>query len=644
MSLRNKIAIWSLLVVILIFVVSIRWIQPSYRTARMWLFLRMADQAIERKDYGSASLAFRKALLSGYENPASWKRLAKFLEEVHSPEIIGVWERLANMEPTVPQHRYNQIAAALQFGRTYQAEELIGRLPSALLETPEGLRLRAEVATRKRQFPQAGQLLEKLVALRPDDKKAQFDLYCIRANSEDPAVSGLAREKLKEVAATESEFTAAAMRRLVAIAKENGDTYEADRIAGRLASRQDATAQDQITYVQLEGLINSFTLPMAVASLRDYAARHPADFGAIVEWLVASKVDLSGTGRWIAEIPPEARILPHIEPALFQYYLAAGDFDQVFRMLRNPASSLHCSAKVLDLAAKAIEEDRSGATSAEQTWIQAIYACEGKVQPLRILSSLASAVGWSGATGRALSALADASPGDPSAWWLLVQHESSVHNLAGMYKALGGLMRLNPYDITVASSWVLAASLVRQGDLDEVLGIAKRTYESTYPSDPRAATAYAMALLQADRNAEAMAVVDQMSLVDRREPQRAIYVGSVLAANGRMKEAFDYFDRSEVLERNSFPEERMLRRIWKGVASGEASTAEEARKIIADRDSAEGNTDKIQAELNSEIQRRSDPGELQRILSTLKTESESRRKMAPEVEKMMSDLRKGRKQ
>src|SRR5688572_8373711 len=79
MSRRNKIALWSLLVVILIFVVSIRWIQPAYRTAKMWLFLRMADQAIERKDYGSASLAFRKALLSGYENPASWKQLAKFL-------------------------------------------------------------------------------------------------------------------------------------------------------------------------------------------------------------------------------------------------------------------------------------------------------------------------------------------------------------------------------------------------------------------------------------------------------------------------------------------------------------------------------------------------------------------------------------
>jgi tetratricopeptide (TPR) repeat protein len=639
MSLRNKIGLWGLLAALIIGAVCIQWVQPAYRTTKMWFFLNMADKAIDRQDYNSASLAFRKALLSGQENPASWKALARFLDLLGSAEVINVWERLASMEPTVATYRYKQAEAALRFGRVYQAEEILAKMPAEWRTAPEGIAIEVEVNIHKKQFGAAVRLLNKLLEIKPGDPHATFQLMCLHAADEDPATSQPAIEALERLAAENSEFSTEALRRLIGNEQKSANLNEANRLAQRLIARPDATLQDRLLHAQFEVATNSFTLAITVANLRAYALQNPASFAPIMDWFVNSKVDPEGTARWVAKMPPDAVQKPAFAPPLFQYYLSTGDWDQVYRILKAPGSALSLSPKVYDLATKSIDEDRAGDTSADKDWQETIYAAEGQPRVLRILSLLASGRGWSSATGRALSALAEASPSDPSVWWLLVQHENSVRNLPGLYKALEGLMNINPYDINVASNWVLAAALVKKGEKDNLLDVAKRTYYSTYPSDPRAATAYALALLQVKRVQDALNVVEQMTLADRREPQRAIYVGAVLAANGRKEDALDYFNRSESLTDNSFSEERTLRRIWKGVALGEATTAEEAEQILI-RNNDPAMQTKISQDLRGDIQRRSDPAEIQRIYQSLKAETESRRETPVEVLQILQEARK----
>ena len=640
MSLWNKIGLWGLLAALAIGAISLQWIQPAYRTAKMWLFLNMADKAIERKDYNSASLAFRKALLSGMDNPASWKALAKFLDQMGSPEVINVWERLAKMEPAVAQYRYNQAEAALKFARVYEAEEVFRGMSKALQGTPEGLRIEAEIAIAKKQDQAAEKALSRLLELKPGDQRASFDLTSLKVSSSDPGVRMEARAQLEQIAAGESAFTSAALRKLVSLAADEKDFNEADRLAGRLAGRPDATIQDRLTFAQLEAMSNSFTLAITLQNLRVYANNHPESFDAIMRCLLSSGLDSAGTARWVEELPPATRAQPEVESALFSYYLATADWDHVFELLKNPKSPLHLPQNVFDLANAAFEQDRAGDTSADKTWQEAVYAAEGHPKPLQILSLLASARGWTSATGRALSALADSAPGEASVWWLLVQHEKGVRNLPGLYKALQGLMRINPYDINVASNWVLAGALVRQGDTSELLKIAERTYYSTDPSDGQAATAYAIALLQVNHPEEAMRIIDKMSISDRRNPARAVYVGAVLAANGRKAEALEYFDRSAQISDSLFSEEKALRAIWRGVANGEATTAEEAERLLVQRKDPDIQPQKIEAELANEIQRRSDPAEVQRILSSLKAETESRQKSPVQLEELMRSVRK----
>ncbi len=639
MSLRNRIGLWALLVFIVFAAVSVRWVQPAYRASRMWFYLNLADKAMERKDYNATSLALRKAIMSGMEHPHPWKALARFLDEVGSPEVINVYERLAGMEPTVEDYRYKQIAAALRYGRLYQAEEILARVPPEWRETPEGLRLAVEIALRKNRTEVARSALNRLLLMNPDDAKAEFDLMSLQALSSDVAERERARTRLLRLAGESGEFALPAARRLISLEQQEGNLLEANRLAGRLVGLPTSTAQDLLLFAQLEIATNSLSLPLTFKRLREFAQKNPGEFPLIMNWLIESRTDPEGTNRWVQELPASFSERPDTAAGLFQFYLASGQWEKVFDLLGNPMSKLQLPTVVLQNARKAFEEEQQHSINAEQTWMAAVYGAENSPTTLRILSLLASARGWTAATGKALAALAAASPGDSSAWWLLVQHENNVRNCPGLYKALQGLMRINPYDINVASNWVLAASLVRQGDLEEILRVAKRTYESTYPSDPRAATAYATALLQANRPQDALRVIEEMSVANRREPQRAVYVGSVLAANGRFADALEFFSRSENLGENTFPEERRLRRIWKGVALGEATSAAEVEKILLRNNNPDVQPEKINAQLRSEIKQRTDPAEVQRILSTLKSESQSRQNPPPEVEKMIQSLR-----
>lgn len=641
MSLRNKIALWAIVAAILIALVSFQWLRPAYRSARMWLFLNMANEAIERKDYNAASLAFRKALLSGNEYPASWKALAEFLEQANSPEVINVWARLATMEPEVASHRYAEIAAALRFGRTSQAEEVFAQIPPAWRNAPEGLRLAAEIAFRRNDVPVAEARLQEILRQVPDDQFARFTLNSLRAGNPDPAISQPARRALEEFAAGNGEYALPARRRIIALEQAAGTLYEADRLAAQLIQQPGATVQDRLLHAQLELATNSLSLPVTIRNLRQYAVDHPEEFGTILSWLLETRFDFDGTRRWLEELPPKfVTDHPEIHGPLLQYYLGSRSFEKAYVLLGDPKSPIGLSPNVLDLARRAIEQDEQGLPSADQTWISALYATEGKSQPLRVLSLLASSRGWTAATGRALTALADAAPGDPSAWWLLVQHENNVRNLPGLYKALNGLLRLNPYDPAVASNWVLAAALVRQADAERLVEVAHRAQAAAPPGDPRAATALAMALLQAGKPAEAVAIIDKMREVDRRDMSRAIYVGAIYAANGRFPEALECFQRSEENAEETFPEERAFRRIWKGVALGEAPSAKEAEQLLIRQENPDVMAQKLSGELRDAQLRRADPAEVQRILGTLKAEAESRqRPPPPEVERLLREVR-----
>jgi len=639
MSLRNKIALWAALVAIVIGIFSLQYVRPTYRAAKMWLYIRMAEKYTAKKDYNAASMALRIALLSGLEYPDSWKALANFLEQINSPDVIDVWERLASMEPNVHEYRYKQAGAALKFGRGYQAEEVLNRVPPEWRNDAGYLRQEAALAVVRKDADTAERDLSRLVEMDPKDEQAAFDLAVVRATSDSEEKRAAARARLREIAASGTSFSAPALRQLVTFAVQDHDLAEADRLGAKLVELPDVQIRDRLLFLQLELATNSWSSQDSLQKLRDYLVHHPEDFNAAMEWMLNVKLDPEGTRRWVESLPASFTQDPTVQTGLLEYYFNNSNLEAAFRILRARQADFQIPSNVIDLAEQALLQNRSDDADAEQTWMRVIYATEGNPRALQILSLLASSQGWTSATGRALSAFADAAPMQAGAWNLLAQHERSVGNLAGLYKALSGLLKINPYDKSVSSQWVMAAVLLRKADTHEVIEAAGRAYNSASPAEAAAGTAYAMALLENDRAKEALDVVEQMSEADRRDPSRAIYVGAVLAANGRKSEALDYFARAENFNNFNFAEEKGLLRIWEGVAKGEATTEQEAAQVIAERKDYQAEAEQIRKDIEEQLRRRYDPEEAQRIFQSLKAEMESRKTVPPEVQEILRQAR-----
>ncbi|MFY8216681.1 MAG: hypothetical protein ACOVMP_08780 [Chthoniobacterales bacterium] len=105
MSFWNRIALWAFIVLVICTAAGFQYVVPAYRHFKSRMALKMANEFVEAEDYNSASLSFRKAILSGSSDPFVWKNVAAFLEKIKSPEIGKIWETLAELEPDVPEHK-----------------------------------------------------------------------------------------------------------------------------------------------------------------------------------------------------------------------------------------------------------------------------------------------------------------------------------------------------------------------------------------------------------------------------------------------------------------------------------------------------------------------------------------------------------
>lgn len=637
MSLWNKIGLWAFIIVGTILVVNAKWFQPEYRLIKMKIFLRTAEADVAKKDYNGAVEAYRKALLSGQEHAEAWISLAKFLEEVGSPEIVNVWERVASMSPPSQAAIYHSKAAlaAFRFGRFYEADQLLAKVPLNEQGTEDYLRASAALALNKNNLVYAQQALDRLRSMNRKDSGAAFELLLLQLKSGDPSAIETAKAELEQLGDSDQQVAADALRQLIKIALDSGDPAEADRLATKLITKPNATFDDRAQFIRLELQTNSLSLMDSIGALRTYGQQHPEFFEQVVSILMAAKVDPAGTDLWIKELPASFTDKPEVKAGLLRYYLGLSDWDNAFRVLRAQEKTAHIPQNAIDLAEKAIHADIADDSSAEQTWMKAIYAADGNAPALQALSAIASARGWSVATGLALNALTQAAPQEVPAWKMLIEHERAAGNLEGVYSALDGLKDINPYDIPTISQWVIASVLLRKGDADSILDVAKRAYYSTDPANADAGTAYAVALMEAGHTNEALEVVERMSIKDRRDLDRAIYMGAVYAAAGEKSEALDYFKRSEDLATARFPEEKALRRIWKDVALGGSMTNDEAKRLLAKRADEERDTEKIDRELHQQLERRSDPAEVQQILEGLKAETEKRNKNPVDIGQLL---------
>lgn len=638
MSPWNKVALWAFVALVIVTAASFQYVVPTYRYFKSQMYLNMADRYIEDEDYNAASLAFRKAILSNHRSPEVWKRLGAFLEKIQSPEVAKIHETLVDLEPEVHEHKIRQAEAMLRQGRGFQTQQILEALPPEAKETVDFHRVSAEFALTRRDYEGAGNHYDAWLALDPGNEDVAFRKLVTRMYSPDPLIAYPAKYEIEAIASAGGDLAAQAYRELVARSVQEGDVYDASRLASRLVELPDPKFEDMATYLNLEIASQSFALPLALEKFLAYGKNDPARFPQVAGFML-ERGQLQAVRSWMETLPDDLINHPDVQITRLQIALASQDWPSAFAILRGEAMPFKVPENTLRLAEEAFAQHDAHNKDAEQTWQRAIFSSPGNAGALQVLSLLAEARGWKYATGRTLQALASLASGNIEAWRRLARFEALTGNLAGYHHALGGLMRINPYDIGVGSDWVLSSVLLRKESPEAVLKVAERAYKSTYPANPAVATSYAVALLGSDRNEEAFEVINAMSASDRAAPERAIYIGAVYAANGHTEQALDYLNRDQTVAAMRFAEERGFRRVWSGIARGEITAQEELQAILAQRTGWQDDADKIAAELQREMEIRYDPATSQRILEDLRAQADERRRTPAELQKLVQELR-----
>jgi len=640
MRLRNKIALWVLVGFAVVFASSVIWALPAYRTARTVFYLNMGERLAEQKNLAGASLAFRKAMLAGgYRQVWAWERLLKFLEGLDSPEVVAVWGKIADLEPENLTPRYRQAKAAMRFGKRVEASEILERVPEEHRSDAGYLEVAAVIAMEKRDFAQAIADYERAVEAEPGNAELKLQLARARGFSSDSSVRVSAMEDLTGMAKGSGAFAASALRTLIDLAIAQGQLYEADRLASRLIERPDGTVADRLRHLDLEIASNSLSLPVTVEALETYAEEHPEDMERITGALL-EKGAVASLRQWEARLPEGVRATPDAQRSLLRIALALGDWKKVFAILSSGASGYDVNLEAIAMAQKAFDQYEAGDPGAEQTWANAIYTSGSNLVALNILTVLADSRGWRRALGRSLWALATANPGNFEAWRRIVAHESKSGNLAGCYAALTAMANIDPNHLQAVSQWVTASFLLRKGDRRQLLETARRLYSASEPAEPMVATAYALALLGAEQPEEALDVFMRIPEKERLAPERSMYFGAVLAANGRSDAALRYLAGAPAAL-DDFPEESGFRRIWASVARGEPTARQEVDRILSGKATWADQAKDIARRLQSQIEVREQSGESTRILEELQAGSKNRERMPQEVREFLQEIREG---
>lgn len=637
MSLWNRIALWAFLATIIITISSFQYVLPLYRHYKSRMYLRMADQFVVQQDYNAASLAFRKAILSGNQDPVVWKQVGAFLEKIESPEIAKIWETLSELEPNVADHKVRQAEAMLKYGRSFQAEEILNKLPPAARDSVGYHRVASKMALAKRDYQAARDHFAAWLQLEPDNTTVEFQKTVAEMYLSDPLVAYPAKDQIEILAKSGGDRSLQAWRELIARSLQEQDYYDASRLANRLVDQSGATFEDMATYLTLEIATSSFSLPSALERFLAYAKDDPKQLPKVANFLL-ERGQLQALSEWMKTLPDEVIQDPDVQITRFQVALASQDWPTAFALLRENRLPTQVPPEAVALVEKAFKERSEKNKEADQTWQRAIYMTQGNGGALQILSLLAEANGWTFATGRTLAALANLSSGNLDIWRRLARHEAMTGNLAGYHSALAGMMRINPFDISVSSDWVLSCVLLRKDNPEAVLEVAERAYGSTYPANPSAATAYAVALLGTNRAPKALEVISALSAIDQQSKDRAIYIGAILAANGKMEKALEYLERSGGIDQLKFSEEMGFRRIWEGIARGEESASDQLDRILSQSATWREEGERIALDVRREIEVRYDPVESRRILEELKNQNARRQQSPAELQKLLRDV------
>lgn len=553
---RLALAVGGLAIVVLLGTLVVTYGSKFYQNWRENRLLDRASALLQEGKLSNAAQITRELLGRHPNSLPALSILADTAEKQNLEEAVSWRERIARLRPNDADSQLNYASAALRFGQLDVARNALKGISSkdrdsAAFHVVAGWLARAEgnFAEQEEQFAAA-------VNQQPGNDLYQFNLAALQIRSKDSEKRKNARARLEQLAKI-TPYRTGALRALLNDAVENNDLKGADNFAQQLQMSPDATFSDYLLCLNFYRKLDEKKFRPLLEKVKPFATRNASDLASLMEWM--NQNGLPGeVVKWIDKLPAGELSSPPAAVAVAEAYATVKNWSRLKRWTRTGNWG---GAEYLRFAyeAIAVRHLQSGSGSRANSEFKTLWQSAdelSKEAPEREIILARLATKWQLET-------------QAEELWLRVEENPSMRrealdNLRQLYRANNQTSRL--YEVlqrlheSSPNEAPITADLAQLGlnleqDTERSHQLAKEAYDRA-PNEVNCAVTYAFSLHRLGRNAEALAILQNLPPDQLQDPHAAVYVACVLVEGRQLDEAKQYIVTAE--NSKLHPEEKNL--------------------------------------------------------------------------------------
>ena len=524
-----------------------------YRNWRETKVVAQAEAFLKEKKYADANVAARRALQLNELNVPATRVMAEIAEVFSPPDAILWRSRVALLEPGRVENLQRWAYTAIRFNNLAAARTAAERFPPEARHSLQFHEIAGVLSFADGRYDEAGAHWAAALAAAPQNEALQLNLakaqlFASQSNQVLQAYATLDRMR----AAGPQQVPA--LNVLLTDALRRQDLNRARAVAAQLQAHPAAEFSDLLLCLTVARLTDPPGFPALLSRWQEKSVPNPATLAAMIQWLNASQLAAQSVA-WTAQLPADRTTPVPVALARAESFIALKDWTGL-QALTTPAKWEEWDFLRLAYQARAQHENQPPPPGprAKALWQDAVARARQRPERLEVLANLAIKFGWRRESEDVWWLIANGSAGGQGAAQVLYNFYERSGNTPGMQRALERLLALNPGDPALKNNLTLLNLLLNlKPSVTHRLG--QELYEHS-PTNASFVSTYAFSLHRQQKNAAALALLEQLGPAQLSKPSIAAYYGTILAADSQFDKARPYL--TIAAEAKLLPEELQM--------------------------------------------------------------------------------------
>ncbi len=543
-------------VALLVGVLLFNYSSKLYENWRQTHLLHRATALLQEGKLSKATQTAQELLRRLPDSLPALYVLAEAAERQNLEEAVSWRGQIARLLPKDVESQLNLASAALRFGKLDLARRALDRVPSSDRDSAAFHVVAGWLARAEGNFAEQEEQFASAVKKEPKNDVYQFNLAALQIHSGDPEKSTKARDTLQRLS-TVGPYRTGALRALLNDAVARNDLTAADNFAQQLQISPEITFGDYLLCLNFYRKLDQKKFRVILDRVKPFAARDPSNLASLIDWM--NQNGLAGDAvKWIDKLPEGQLSSMPTYVAVADAYATVKNWSRLKSWTR---TGMWGDSEYLRLAYQAIatrqSRSRSGDpnTDFETLWYSAEQLASEQPERELALARLASKWQFEKESEELWQRVAENAPMRREALEELRRLYRKKNETAKLYDVLQRLHETSPNEAPIT------ADLARLGlNLDQNTErsrqLAKEAYDRA-PNEVNCAVTYAFSLSRLGRNADALAIVQNLSPDQLHDPHAAVYVALLLAEANEVERANEYIAAADG-ERIYLEEQKLL--------------------------------------------------------------------------------------